>query len=246
MTSMTPTSSVHRQTLPLLAGVLLLASAWAQATSQAPKATQELRAAKSYNVTSAAVEPLHLDPPKLPDLSGYTAAAVQAKLVTRPGGSVTVRRMLQQDALKDFIGGNNRMAEWVTRQRGMPQAIFVEGGYLTLGQLARQLPKEYFEETAPGVYLARLPIVVAQGATLHIDKTTRELRLSEERGAFLVNDGKLFVTDTRIVAWREADNGPATFRKAEQFRPFLLSWGGTETYIVNSTLISFGYETSKS
>ena len=99
MTSMTPTSSVHRQTLPLLAGVLLLASAWAQATPQAPKAIQELRAAKTYNVVSAPVEPLHLDPPKLPDLSGYTAAAVQAKLVTSPGGSVTVRRMLQQDAL---------------------------------------------------------------------------------------------------------------------------------------------------
>lgn len=246
MTSMTPTSSVHRLTLPLLAGVLLLASAWAQATPQAPKAIQELRAANTYNVVSAPVEPLHLDPPKLPDLSGYTAAAVQAKLITSPGGSVTVRRMLEQDALKDFIGGNNRMAEWVTRQRGMPQAIFIEGGYISFSQLVHQLPKKYLEESAPGVYLARLPIVVAQGATLHIDKTTQELRLSEERGAFLVNDGKLFVTDTRITAWREADNGPATFRKAEQFRPFLLAWGGTETYIANSTLTSFGYETSKS
>ncbi|MET1076843.1 MAG: mannuronan 5-epimerase AlgG [Pseudomonas sp.] len=230
--------------LSLLAAALLLGSSWVQASS--PEAVKELRTAKTYTVSSAPIEPLHLDPPKLPDLSGYTAAAVQAKIVTSPGGSVTVRRMLQQDALKDFIGGNNRMSEWVTRQRGMPQAIFIEGGYVNLTQLARQLPKEYFSETAPGVYLARLPIVVGHDATLHIDKQTQELRLSEERGSFMVNDGKLFVTDSKITAWREADNGPATFRKATEFRPFLLAWGGTETYILNSTLTSFGYETSKS
>lgn len=250
--------SLRSFSLPLLASALLIAShctlastqdlvanAHTAASLQAP-ATKELRQAKSYTVTSAPIKPLYLPKPTLPDLHGYTAEAVNAKLERKVEGQVKVRRMLQQDALKEFLGGNNRMAEWVSRQRGMPQAIFIEGGYVNLHDLARQLPKQYFSETAPGVYLARLPIVVAHGATLHVDKQTQELRLSQERGAFIVNDGKLFITDSKVTGWREADNGPATFRKPDEFRPFLLSWGGTETYIVNSKLASFGYNTSKS
>ncbi|UVE16854.1 mannuronan 5-epimerase AlgG [Pseudomonas sp. LS44] len=209
-------------------------------------ATKELRQAKTYTVNSAPIKPLYLAKPKLPDLSGYTAEAVNAKLDRSKRGTVTVRRMLQQDALKEFVGGNNRLAEWVKRQQSMPQAIFVEGGYVNLSELAKKLPKQYFSETAEGVYLARLPIVVGHDATLHVDAQTRELRLSQERGAFLINDGKLFITDSKLSAWREADNGPATLRDPKEFRPFLLSWGGTETYIVNSTVTSLGYDESKS
>ncbi|MBM7060042.1 mannuronan 5-epimerase AlgG [Pseudomonas sp. UL073] len=232
-----------------LAAALLTGSAVALANTRVPAAdgaTKELREAKTYTVTSAPIRPLYLATPKLPDLSGYTAAAVAAKIDHRQPGQVTVRRMLQQAPLKQFIGGDNRLAEWVRRQRGMPQAIFIEGGYVNLTDLAKKVPKQYLSETSPGVYLLRLPILVAHGATLHIDGHTKELRLSQERGAFLVNDGKLFVNDSKLTAWREADNGPATFRKPKEFRPFLLSWGGTETYIVNSTLTSFGYSESKS
>ena len=54
--------------------------------------------------------------------------------------------------------------------------------------LARALPDSQVSETEPGVYLARLPLVVAQGASLEIGKETRDFRLSQERGAVLVND----------------------------------------------------------
>ncbi|AYC31873.1 right-handed parallel beta-helix repeat-containing protein [Pseudomonas cavernae] len=232
----------------LLTALLLLGSTAVLARPPdaplAPSTTQELSAAKTYTVTRAPIEPLHLDKPKLPDLSGYSAAAVRAKIEHSPAGRVTVRRMLRQDALKEFVGGNNRLAEWVRRQRGMPQAVFIEGGYVNLAELAQKLPKQYFSQTAKGVYLARLPIVVAQGATLHIDRQT--LRLSQERGAFLINDGKLFIEGSQLIGWREAANAAASFRTAKEFRPFLLSWGGTETYIVNSTVTSLGYDESKS
>ncbi|WP_336139221.1 hypothetical protein, partial [Klebsiella pneumoniae] len=125
-----------------------------------------------------------LDPPKLPDLSGYTAAAVEAKIVRKPGGRASVQRMVQQQPLKEFTGGSNRLAEWVKRQRQMPQAIFIEGGYVNLAQLAGKLPASALEQVEPGVFVARLPIVVSQGATLDIDKQVKELRLSQERGAF--------------------------------------------------------------
>lgn len=246
---MTRTPSQRRLAIGLLCAGLLLGTQpapWVQAAEQPRSPVQGLKETKNYTVTSAPVEPLQLDQPQLPDLSGYTAAAVEAKIERDRRGKVVVRRMLQQDALKDFTGGNERLREWIKRQRGMPHAIFIEGGYLTPQDLAKALPDSQFREVEPGVYLARLPIVVAQGATLHVDQATKELRLSQERGAFLVNDGKLFVTDTKLTAWREADDGPASFRKAEEFRPFLVSWGGSELYISNSVVTSLGYSNSKS
>jgi poly(beta-D-mannuronate) C5 epimerase len=233
----------------LLAAALLLASGPALANLEAakpPTLAKELQQAKTYTVNSAPTAPLEIPKPALPDLDGYTAEAVAAKIVRSKAGKVSVRRMMQEDALKDFIGGDNKMAEWVVRQGGIPQAIFVDDGYVNLKELARQVPDKYLRETAPGVYLARLPIVVGRHGILEIDQQTRELRLSQEGGSFLINDGQLFVRDTQVTGWREKDNGPATFRSPTEFRPFLLGWGGTQTYIVNSRMASFGYANSKS
>ena len=238
----------------LLLGALQLAAPWVQAAPALESdktTTRALKATSNYTVTSVPVEQLHLDEPSLPDLSGYTAAAVEAKIERKPGGKVVVRRMLRQDALKDFIGGNERLREWVKRQNGMPHAIFIEGGYVTAQDIAKALPDSQFREVEPGVYLARLPIVVAQGATLHVGKDTKELRLSQERGSFMVNDGQLFFTDTKLTGWREADDGPASFRKGAErkgteFRPFLVSWGGSELYVSGSVFTSLGYSNSKS
>lgn len=238
----------------LLLGALQLAAPWvhaAPALESGKTTTRALKATSNYTVTSVPVEQLHLDEPTLPDLSGYTAAAVEAKIERKPGGKVVVRRMLRQDALKDFIGGNERLREWVKRQNGMPHAIFIEGGYVTAQDIAKALPDSQFREVRPGVYLARLPIVVAQGATLHVGKDTEELRLSQESGSFMVNDGQLFFTDTKLTGWREADDGPASLRKGAErkgteFRPFLVSWGGSELYISGSVFTSLGYSNSKS
>lgn len=251
-------NNAKKGSLTLLAGAMLLASAAAFANVEPAKVepaapqpgkpatlAKELQQAKTYTVSSAPTAPLELATPKLPDISGYTAEAIAAKIVRSKAGKISVRRMMQEDALKDFIGGDNKMAEWVVRQHGIPQAIFVDDGYMNLKDVAKKLPK-YVIETAPGVFLARLPIVVGRHGILEIDKQTQELRLSQEAGSFLVNDGQLFVRDTKITGWREKDNGPATFTSPKEFRPFLLSWGGTETYIANSKIASFGYANSKS
>ena len=238
----------HKGAISLLAGALLLASsaAFASVAPVTPTVAKELQQAKTYTVSTAPTAPLDIPKPALPDLSGYTREAAAAKIVRSKAGKVSVRRMMQENALKDFIGGDNKMAEWVVRQGGIPQAIFIDDGYVNLKDLAKHLPKQYFSETAPGVYLARLPIVVGHQGILDIDSSTKELRLSEEGGSFMVNDGQLFVRDTQVTGWREKANGPATFRNENEFRPFLLAWGGTETYIVNSKMASFGYANSKS
>ncbi|SDU83116.1 mannuronan 5-epimerase AlgG [Pseudomonas mucidolens] len=243
-------SPALKGSVSLLVAAMLLASTSAMANVEpavkAPITAKELQHAKTYTITSPPTAPLEMAKPALPDLSGYTAEAAAAKIVRSKPGKVSVRRMMQESALKDFIGGDNKMAEWVVRQHGIPQAIFIDDGYLNLKDLAKKVPKQYLSETSPGVFLARLPIVVGEKGILEIDKQTQELRLSQEAGSFLVNDGQLFVSDTKITGWREKSNGPATFRSPKEFRPFLLAWGGTETYIVNSKMASFGYANSKS
>lgn len=242
-------SQAMKGSISLLVAAMLLAGSPAFANVEPVvkpgNVVKELQQAKTYTVSSAPTAPLELATPTLPDLSGYTAEAVAAKIVRSKPGKISVRRMMQENALKDFIGGDNKMAEWVVRQHGIPQAVFLDDGYMNLKDLAKKVPK-YVIETSPGVYLAKIPIVVGQKGILEIDKQTQELRLSQEGGAFLVNDGRMFISDTKVTGWREKENGPATFRSPKEFRPFLLSWGGTETYIVNTKMASFGYANSKS
>ncbi|HEY1078364.1 MAG TPA: mannuronan 5-epimerase AlgG [Fontimonas sp.] len=200
-----------------------------------------------YVVREATLDGLMLEAPQLPDLAPYTRAAVEAKIGAPKRGRVTVGRILRQPAFKEFTGSDGRIVEWASRQPSNPQAIFIESGVMTPADLVKAVAnKNWLAETAPGIYLLRLPLVVAQGATLHIDPSTREFRMSEEGGAFLVNDGRLFIVGTQLTGWRERDDAPARFRDGKQFRPFLVSWGGTETYIVDSTVASLGYAASKS
>lgn len=199
-----------------------------------------------YIVRAAPEDVLAMAAPELPDLAPFNAAAAMAKIQRKPAGRVRYVRLVDAIELTEFTGGDGRLVEWAARQPSNPRAIVIDGGYMTPRDLALALPPEHFEQTAPGVYLLRMPLIVGQGATLHIDGDTREFRMSEERGAFLVNDGKLFITDSALLGWREKDKGPATFRDGKQFRPFLLSWGGTETYIVGSKVNHLGYAKSKS
>jgi poly(beta-D-mannuronate) C5 epimerase len=248
-----PQGRVQAWPAGLLAAALLVAGGTAlAATTPAshavakPSTTKELQVANTYSVASAPIEPLNLAPPKLPDLSGYTAAAAHAKVNRTQKGKVSVRRMMQELPLKAFIGGDNKMMAWVGKQRGIPQAIFVDEGYVNFADLGKTVPKQYLRETSPGVWLARLPIVVAHKGILEIDSRVKELRLSQDGGSFIVNDGKLFTFDTKVTGWSEAKNDQAWFKEKDEFRPFLVSWGGTETYIVNTEMKSFGYNESKS
>ena len=237
---------MNAQSLLVAAMLVASATAFADTAAKAPTIAKELQQAKTYTISSPPTAPLEMPKPALPDLSGYTAAAIEKKIVRGKPGKISIRRMMQEDALKDFIGGDNKMAEWVVRQHGIPQAIFVDDGYMNLKDLLGKVPKQYLSETAPGVFLAKLPIVVGRKGILDIDKNTQELRLSQEAGAFLINDGQLFVRDTKVTGWNEKANGPALFKSPKEFRPFLLAWGGTETYISNTKMASFGYANSKS
>jgi mannuronan 5-epimerase len=200
-----------------------------------------------YVVRAASPVDLKRPEPRLPDLGRYTRQAIMERIPKAPPARASVQRMVSLVALEEFVKGEDkdRLAEWAARQSTNPVAIVIEGGRITLAELARQVSATYLAEKEPGVFLLRLPLLVLPDATLVIDKSVHELRLSQERGAFLVNDGHMFVLDTRITAWRESENAPASFRDGTEFRPFLVSWGGAEIYILNSVVRSLGYSASK-
>ena len=85
----------RKGSISLLAGALLLASATGFANAESATMAKELQQAKTYTVSSAPTAPLELATPKLPDISGYTAEAVAAKIVRSKAGKISVRRMMQ-------------------------------------------------------------------------------------------------------------------------------------------------------
>lgn len=198
-----------------------------------------------YKVRASDPNVLTLAAPNLPALGGYTRSAIEAKINRKKAAQISLKRMIKQPAVEDFTAGG-RLSEWATRQFSQPQAIFIENGYADMRAVAKQIDKKFLEEVQPGIFIARLPIVVAQEATLEIGSTVKSLRLSEESGAFLVNDGSLFLIGSKLEGWRETIQAPAHFVNKKSFRPFLVSWGGTELYVVDSSIESLGYHRSKS
>ena len=199
-----------------------------------------------YVIRSAPPAPLVMSPPQLPDLAPYTATAVDAKLNAHQTATARLVRMTGHPTLDEFVGRDGRLETWAARQSQHPRAILVEGGAMSLPALARLIGAPHLTEPEPGVFLLRLPLVVGQNAELLVDGSVKEWRLSQDGGAFLVNDGLTVIRNTRLSGWSEARNGPAAFRRPDEFRPFVVSWGGAELYIVGSQVRSLGYAASKS
>ncbi|WP_417529627.1 right-handed parallel beta-helix repeat-containing protein [Marinobacter lipolyticus] len=216
----------------------------ANGTAKPPPAIAPL--IDDYGIEIKSGEDLYLPEPDLPDTSAYSREAVEARLASRSDAppDVSVERIGGISALGDFVD-EGRAREWVVRQFSHPQAILVNSGKVTLEDVYRQVnDRRYMERNEDGSYIIRLPLTIRQDATLVMRDQT--LRLSEERGAFIANDGWLFAIDSKIIGWREQANGPATFQKKENFRPFYVGWGGSENFILGTTMANLGYLQSKS
>lgn len=201
---------------------------------------------EDYGIEIMPGEDLYLPEPEIPDAAAYSREAIEERLASRPdtAPNVTVERIGNVSALGDFVD-EGRAREWVVRQFSHPQTILVNSGKVTLEDVYRQVnDQRYMERNDDGTYIIRLPLAVRQDATLVMRDET--LRLSEDRGAFIANDGWLFAIDSKIIGWREQANGPATFQEDANFRPFYVGWGGSENFILGTTMANLGYLQSKS
>lgn len=201
---------------------------------------------RQYRIVTADPSTVAFSAPVLPDLAQYTPAAMAKKIDRSRRGTVTVASLLNEPGFKSLTTAVDQgLSELALRQRGSLRAIFIEGGFVSLPELLASLPKDLFEQTGPGIFVLRLPLLVRHGATLEIGSGTKELRLSQERGAMLATEGTLYVSNSAIVGWSEAKNAPARFVDKHVFRPFIVGWGGSKTYIAGSRIANLGYASTK-
>ena len=202
---------------------------------------------RDYRLLAEDPQRLRFTAPPLPDLSGYSATALAAKIDRSTAGSVIIAPLLAEPGFKSLTTAVGQgLRELALRQKGGLRAIIIAGGYVEWSQLAQSLPQDVFEETEHGIYVVRLPILVRHGASLLIGQGTKQVRLSQERGAILANEGTLFIIKSQVIGWSEQRQMPAVFRDKHEFRPFIVSWGGSRTYISQSLIAHLGYATTKS
>lgn len=204
---------------------------------------------RQYAIKQTDGAELRLPEPELPDISGYSEAGARKQLESVPAQPpvIEIRRVFGEITLDEFTAAE-RAGEWAKRQNEFPRAIFLKSGLVRPADIARALAgKPHFVRPRKDkpVYILRLPLVVEKQATLLLEDG-EEIRLSQERGAFLVVDGRMFTFGARLIAWNEALRKAAAFRDEKEFRPFLVSWSGSELYLVNSHIESFGYLMAKS
>ncbi len=201
--------------------------------------------ASTYQVMTVEPSVLNVQVPHLPDISSYTPEEVQKKIDSaRRGkpGTVTKRLVRGLAEMRVLYSGNG-ILEMGVMQGDLPSVLVVENGQMTLQEVSQAYP-EQLVQVAEDEYVARLPLVVGIHATLIIEDTV--LKLSEERGAFLVNGGQFFLQGGALLGWRESTNTPAYFTgDKHRFRPFYISWGGSYTYFSETTSASLGYLNTK-
>lgn len=196
----------------------------------------------------AEIDPANLKLPERAELdtARFSPEAVHTKLeaaTRQPAGRVLLKPVKGLVEMRTIYSGEEIFRIGL-RQGRLPEALYITGGTVTIDEVSQEYPQLAIREDQ-GRYLLRRPLVIGIGATLIIEGCT--VKLSEEYGACLVNSGRLFVYDSELTGWRESSSGPAYYTgDRELFRPFFVSWGGSDTYFCQVNASHLGYFRTKS
>jgi parallel beta-helix repeat protein len=173
----------------------------------------------------------------------------QGEVGTTIGGETRIERLTRfaSEYYRDISNLGVRDHIYLSNRTITPKFIFLRSGVVSMDQLLAKIapfnPELLSEEG--GTVLLRAPIVVGPDATLILSgKEFSELRLSKQKGAFLINAGKIYFSDINITGYDEEAKAPATVLKGElghEFRPFILNWSGSKTFATNSKFEALGY-----
>jgi hypothetical protein len=136
---------------------------------------------------------------------------------------------------------------YLSGETTVPRIIFVTRGVMTISELVAQV-----RATAPDAITVKdrevilnVPLAVNDGASLIVSgQEITALRFNTKAGAFLVNSGKLYFDNVTVSSFDEATETPSYISdhsKGIFFRPFILSWSGSETYATDSHFEALGY-----
>lgn len=137
------------------------------------------------------------------------------------------------------------------QQDSTPRVILLEKGvadFAAIYDLLRELGEDELIKREGKTYTLRIPIIINSDATLVVEGSeVKELRMSTERGSYIVNAGKLFMLDSKVTSWLEAESKPpiAHYEDKYVFRPFITSWSRSLTYMAGNEFTGLGYSASK-
>lgn len=180
----------------------------------------------------------------LPDLSGYTESAIRKELAVwgEPKATLVQERLVGKVEVRKFFSAG-RLVKWSQKQDQFPRIIMIRHGLTKLDLLSKTMPDVVVDQ-GDGQYLAKLPIAIASDAALLVD-SGQTLRLSEDKGVFVVNAGDFYLLNGKLIGWREQGNQVASFIDKKSFRPFYTAWSGSRTYMFGSTIAHLGSASSK-
>lgn len=117
-----------------------------------------------------------------------------------------------------------------------PRAVVIRDGSITLEQLYQQLNDNKILQRYKRGYLLYYPVLIEPGAALVVKNTS--LYLYASSGTLLINCGTLNINDALLES--KKNNDP--IRNADfSYRPFIVSWAGSNMWIRSSTINFLGY-----
>jgi len=234
---------------------LLRASATTSATTQVTRTshlTVSLASAPQQAPSAPPIPSLDVDSADVISTAPYPVAGEGGVVVGGEGRFVRLARFESPS----FDGQqNNGVRDYVYQQNATitPEFIFLNTGVFTLADMISAIGRADTGAVTllpDGEVRINRPIAVGPDATLIISGAeTPELQLNATLGSYLVNAGHLYIFNTRLVGYDTDVNGPAYVEKdqpADKFRPFILSWSGSQTNIADSELVALGYSAGRS
>ncbi|ESQ90017.1 hypothetical protein ABAC460_09630 [Asticcacaulis sp. AC460] len=212
-------------------------------------------AATYYNIDSKVGQAI----PTPPNLNRYSRQTVSDNMPVPTDGAVYVIPMEYSYYNTKFVSQVNNTFRQIgekvfpVQAQGTryPRYIHIESGVLTLESLARHLNSIGEGEllVRKGTrYTLNVPLLVGPQASLVVSGTdAEELRLNANTGVFIVNAGKLWLHDITVAGWDAANKAypDMVFETRNQFRPFLISWGGSQMHADGSHFHHLGFNGAK-
>ncbi|MEX2694831.1 NosD domain-containing protein [Rhizobium mongolense] len=136
---------------------------------------------------------------------------------------------------------------YLNSESTVPRIIFVTRGVLTMSELIAQVratDPDAISLDGNDVTL-NVPLAVNDGASLVVSgQEIKSLKLNTKAGAFIVNSGNIYFDGVTVSSVDVTTGQPSYVYDHEKgifFRPFILSWSGSETLAVDSRFVALGY-----
>lgn len=177
--------------------------------------------------------------PPLPDLSGYTVAAVKKKLKPISPGYTLIQKL--EDGYRRMRLSIDYFA--ALQDRTEPVVITIADGVYDLHTLTQEIDNSELLEQKNGYFYLHVPLTIRGGGMLIVED--QKLRLSASTGTMINNFGKFLTVNSTLEGWNVTDDKPAKFSKTKEFRPHIINWCGSEMDVAGSTISHLGYQESK-